>query len=101
MAAGSPTDTFRWIWVVAVVVGCSLVPLCNVHDVGSVLFTVRTNIVGTHKGQVSFPGGHRNDGERSHDTAAREAFEELGIAPSSITVLGTFHDVIASTPQRC
>ncbi len=71
-------------------------PLCNVNNSASVLFTVRTNTVGTHKGQVSFPGGHRNDGERSHDAAVREACEELGFTHSSLSVLGAFHDVVAS-----
>ena len=33
-----------------------LLPLCLRHGVRSVLFTVRSNKVGTHKGQVSFPG---------------------------------------------
>jgi hypothetical protein len=37
-----------------------LVPLCNVNNQHSVLFTLRSLLVGTHKGQVSFPGGHRN-----------------------------------------
>ncbi len=47
------------------------IPLCNVHGVASVLFTLRSHSVGTHKGQVSFPGGHREGGERSHNTALR------------------------------
>jgi hypothetical protein len=47
------------------------IPLCNVHGAASVLFTVRSHAVGTHKGQVSFPGGHREGGERSHNTALR------------------------------
>jgi hypothetical protein len=40
-----------------------LVPLCNRHGKPSILYTVRTNAVGTHKGQVAFPGGHIDAGE--------------------------------------
>lgn len=53
--------------------------------------------VGTHKGHVSFPGGHRDDGESAADAAVRETVEELGVHASSISVLGYYHDVIAST----
>lgn len=42
-----------------------------------------------HSGQISFPGGQReeNDGELYH-TALREAQEEIGVAPASVTILG-------------
>lgn len=38
-----------------------LVPLCNVGGQPSVLFTVRTHRVSSHKGQVAFPGGYQDD----------------------------------------
>jgi len=34
-----------------------LVPLCNKNNIASLLFTLRSHDVSTHKGQVSFPGG--------------------------------------------
>jgi 8-oxo-dGTP pyrophosphatase MutT (NUDIX family) len=35
-----------------------MLPLCHVKGEPAVLFTLRSQNVGTHKGQVSFPGGH-------------------------------------------
>ncbi|MBN2344631.1 MAG: CoA pyrophosphatase [Deltaproteobacteria bacterium] len=54
-----------------------------------VVFTKRTMTVTTHKGQVSLPGG-ATEPEDTDDvqTALREAEEEVGLAPSAITVLG-------------
>lgn len=74
-----------------------LIPLCNRHGVPSLLFTVRTKTVGTHKGQVSFPGGHVNDGETWEDAALRETYEELGETVGDITTLGTLQTIPAIT----
>ena len=42
-----------------------------------------------HSGQISFAGGQREDGDDSLQvTALREMYEELGIDPESVTVLG-------------
>lgn len=46
-----------------------------------------------HSGQVAFPGGRRDEDDASAtDTALREADEEIGLAPSQVTVLGTLSD---------
>lgn len=60
----------------------------------STLFTVRTDSVDTHKGQISFPGGMVDP----HDqdicaTALRETWEELGIPMDAISVLGLLDDL--------
>ncbi len=57
--------------------------------------------MGTHKGQVSFPGGHREGNEDASAAAVREAVEELGVPAASISVLGFYHDVIASACGGC
>jgi nudix motif 8 len=75
-----------------------VVPLCHVDGAPSVLFTRRTEKVGTHKGQVSFPGGMADDDdEHLRHTALRELDEELGVQPASVDVLGLFHDAQAIT----
>lgn len=74
-----------------------LVPLCNRHGQSSVLFTLRTQSVGSHKGQVSFPGGHIEENESVIDAALRETYEELGIPSNKVTIIGEAQTVIAIT----
>ena len=64
------------------------------------LLTRRTEEVETHKGQISFPGGMRQDDEPLEQTALRETFEEVGIGSGRIEILGRFHDYISITEYR-
>lgn len=68
----------------AVLVG--LVP----RDEGTqVLLTRRTDALRLHAGQVSFPGGRIEPGDRDAGAAAvRETVEETGIAPAQLSPLG-------------
>lgn len=78
-----------------------LVPLCRRDGRPAVLFTKRTNTVGTHKGQVSFPGGRMDDDDRDEIACAlRELEEELGVPPTAVEVLGAFHEVLSITAMR-
>jgi len=54
-----------------------------------IVLTKRTQLVQTHKGQVSLPGGLQepNDATLLH-TALRESEEEIGIKPANVEVLG-------------
>ncbi len=63
----------------------------------SFLLTKRTDRVGTHKGQISFPGGMRDGGEAPEQTALRETEEELGVARDGVDLVGRFHDYVAIT----
>src|SRR5512137_1207762 len=64
------------------------------------LLTRRTEEVETHKGQISFPGGMRHDGESLEGTALRETFEEVGIEEGRIEILGRFNEYLSSTNSR-
>jgi 8-oxo-dGTP pyrophosphatase MutT (NUDIX family) len=72
------------------------VSLCNRFGVASVLFTIRSTSVRTHKGQVSFPGGHVEDGETAVEAAFRETYEELGPI-GDLTFLGVAQQIPAIT----
>jgi len=52
------------------------------------VLTRRTEALETHKGQISLPGGSLDPGEDVVTAARREAWEELGISPQQIEVLG-------------
>ena len=55
-----------------------------------VLFTVRHRDLRQHAGQVSFPGGKVDPDDRDPaHTALREAWEEIGLDPASVTICGT------------
>lgn len=55
-----------------------------------VLLTERTAHLSTHSGQVAFPGGRADPEDATPaDTALREAFEEVGLEPRYVDVLGT------------
>lgn len=53
-----------------------------------VLLTRRRDDLNSHAGQISFPGGRRDDGESFLATALRETHEEVGVPPDGLTVLG-------------
>lgn len=71
-----------------------LVPLLIRNGAYHILFIRRSQKVEDHKGEISFPGGlcEKDDGGLEA-TALREAFEEIGIAPHHVTVLGMVDDM--------
>jgi 8-oxo-dGTP pyrophosphatase MutT (NUDIX family) len=74
-----------------------LIPLLMRSDGIEMLFTRRTDTVLTHKGQISFPGGQREDSDvETVETALRESYEEIGLEPSRVTVLGELDDVFTA-----
>jgi len=71
-----------------------LVPLRVSGGEVSVVLARRTERVPHHKGQVCFPGGSRDPGDRDLlATALRESEEELGIRPADVTLLGMMQPV--------
>lgn len=56
--------------------------------------TVRRAELRAHAGEVSLPGGRVDAADASHEAAAlREAWEEVGLEPGSVRILGTLDDV--------
>jgi 8-oxo-dGTP pyrophosphatase MutT (NUDIX family) len=74
-----------------------LVPIYNKEGQCHILFTQRTDNVKEHKGQISFPGGARQDGESLLDTALRESQEEVSLSPADVEILGELDDTATLT----
>ena len=66
-----------------------LVPLIDRAGGLRVLFTLRTDHLAYHPGQISFPGGRAEGDESIVETALREAREEIGLEQSQAEILGT------------
>ena len=67
-----------------------LVPLITrPHTFPDVLFTLRSENLRSHRGQISFPGGRVDEGEEPIQAALRELFEETGVPIKAVQVLGT------------
>uniref|UniRef100_A0A8D0B0F9 Nudix hydrolase domain-containing protein n=1 Tax=Salvator merianae TaxID=96440 RepID=A0A8D0B0F9_SALMN len=78
-----------------------LVPLCSVAGDPALLYTLRSStLTGLHKGDVSFPGGRRDDSDRDViATALRETQEELGLHPREDCVWGIMQTVPDKTKK--
>jgi 8-oxo-dGTP pyrophosphatase MutT (NUDIX family) len=65
-----------------------LVPLFEEDGEARVLLTVRSGRLRSHRGEVAFPGGRLEPGETNDEGALREAFEEVGLDPAQVNVIG-------------
>lgn len=52
------------------------------------VLTRRPEYPGAHSGQISLPGGRREGDESLQTTALREAYEEIGLTPATVEVIG-------------
>ena len=74
-----------------------LVPLID-RGGPRLVFAKRTERVGTHKGQISFPGGTLEPADASLlDAALRECEEEVGLPRRAVEPLGALDDTETST----
>jgi len=82
-------------------------------DRGAALpLTVRASHLKRHAGQISLPGGATDEGETPTQAALREAYEEIGVDPARIRILGqltpvyvlvsgfTLHPIVGITDER-
>lgn len=65
-----------------------LIVLHDGPDGPEALFTRRAMHLRNHRGEISFPGGRMEVGETPADAALREAWEEVALEPSAVTVHG-------------
>ncbi len=64
----------------------------------ALLLIERSNELRHHPGQIAFPGGKPEPGDRDLlDTALREAEEEVGLERDQVTILGRLHPVPTPT----
>ena len=60
------------------------------------IYTLRSNKVGSHGGEVSFPGGMYEDVDKNLEhTALRESEEETGMDSSQVNILGPLDTVVS------
>lgn len=77
-----------------------LVPVLARPEV-TLLFTLRTNDLPAHAGQISFPGGKTEPFDADPlATALREANEEIGLAASFVEPLGALDPYLTGTGYR-
>lgn len=68
--------------------GAVLLLLFQLQDRIHFVLTRRRDDLTAHAGQISLPGGRREEGESLEEAALREAHEEIGIDPQTVTILG-------------
>ncbi len=75
-----------------------LVPL-QYHDGDwQVILNVRSQHVGLHQGEIAFPGGKLETADRDMlSCALRETWEEMGISPGDVDVLGPLDAILTRT----
>lgn len=72
-----------------------LIPVTKA-DEPEIILTRRSQQMNTHGGQVAFPGGMKDSGDKSLiDTALREAKEEIGLELGSVEVIGALSQVLS------
>lgn len=77
-----------------------LIPLVA-RDHATVLLTARTAHLNAHAGQIAFPGGKIDATDASPVAAAlREAGEEVGLAPSFVSIVGQLPPYLSRTGYR-
>lgn len=68
-------------------------PVYRREGVWTTAFMKRPGDQGVHSNQISFPGGKLESGESAMQAAIRETFEEIGVLPENIRIIGELSDL--------
>jgi len=79
------------VWVKNARPAAVLIALLTENEAPSVLLTRRADHLRNHKGEISFPGGRMELNETPHQTALREAREEVALSSDAVSVIGTLN----------
>ena len=61
-----------------------------------IIYTLRSSKVSSHQGEVSFPGGMKEDSDSSLSiTALRESEEEIGLPQECVKILGSLDTMVS------
>ncbi|MBV8981536.1 MAG: CoA pyrophosphatase [Acidimicrobiia bacterium] len=76
-----------------------LVPVFEEDGLARLVLTLRSTDLPSHQGQVAFPGGKVHEDETSEAGALREAWEEVGIEPDDVDVVGPLEELATVASQ--
>ncbi len=75
-----------------------LVPIQESQNRDYLVLTKRTEMLNSHRGQIAFPGGGVDPVDQGYlQTALRESYEEIGIEPCHVRILGQLDQVTAGS----
>ena len=72
-----------------------LLPI-EICDEPVLILTLRSSLLETHGGEVALPGGrHDDEDETLMDTALRETWEEIGLLPDKVEIVGELRSFVS------
>jgi 8-oxo-dGTP pyrophosphatase MutT (NUDIX family) len=78
-----------------------LVPFLSIASAWHILYTRRHSDLPEHSGQVAFPGGRADPEDKTiQQTALRESYEEIGLKPEDVRIMGRLQDYLTITNYR-
>lgn len=101
MAPVRPGVNLRTAWSKNCREAAVLIAVYPVAALPTTILTVRPTHLSTHAGQVSFPGGSRENNEALNETALREAEEEINLPASDVDFLGELTPLYIPPTNYC
>lgn len=74
-----------------------LIPIMKINGELNIIYELRAKDMPTQPGEVSFPGGARENNESFLETAIRETCEELNISEENIEIFGEIDSLISTS----